>query len=461
MDDQTTYLFYDLETSGLSKAFDQVLEFAAIRTDLELNELERTECLVKFTRGVAPDLEAFLTHRLNPVELNLRGVSEAVAVDMIHACLNQPGTISVGYNSLGFDDEFLRMSFYRHLRAPYTHQFANGCGRFDLYPMVALYSQVCPQALDVWPVDIDQTQSLKLDALAQANGFLQGEAHRAMSDVETTIELAKRLKAHTKIWDYCLAQFTKMGDQASYERLTPWSSGQAEYALALMIDGRIGAHQQFKAPTLGFGQHHHYRNQSIWLRLDQNIAEMLSAGQTPRVVRHKAGEPQFLLPLAGRHLAQCSESTQAQINLNLEFLGHHPSLLSDMAKSALEHTYPKIENIDVEAGLYQAGFLNAQEVKWSQAFHAHALDERSALLDEAPTTRLMRLAQRYLWRYAGLDDASGSVDQFGLDYVGQPKRSLESVRTQIENFRNDERCCDDDLGLLQGLERCLFRVMPA
>ena len=39
MDD--TFLFYDIETTGLSRAFDQILEFAAIRTDLDLNEIER------------------------------------------------------------------------------------------------------------------------------------------------------------------------------------------------------------------------------------------------------------------------------------------------------------------------------------------------------------------------------------------------------------------------------------
>ncbi|RPJ17923.1 MAG: hypothetical protein EHM37_00025, partial [Deltaproteobacteria bacterium] len=36
-----TYLLYDIETTGLNRAFDQVLEFAAIRTDGDLNELDR------------------------------------------------------------------------------------------------------------------------------------------------------------------------------------------------------------------------------------------------------------------------------------------------------------------------------------------------------------------------------------------------------------------------------------
>lgn len=30
-----THLFYDLETSGLSKSFDQILQFATVRTDTD------------------------------------------------------------------------------------------------------------------------------------------------------------------------------------------------------------------------------------------------------------------------------------------------------------------------------------------------------------------------------------------------------------------------------------------
>lgn len=44
---KNTYLFYDLETTGRNKCFDQVLQFAAIRTDLNLNELERYESRIK------------------------------------------------------------------------------------------------------------------------------------------------------------------------------------------------------------------------------------------------------------------------------------------------------------------------------------------------------------------------------------------------------------------------------
>src|SRR3990167_7228256 len=109
-----TYLFYDIETTGLNKCFDQVLQFAAIRTTMDFEEIDRTELRITLRPDVIPHPQAIITHRLGINDLST-GITEYDATQKIHALLNTPGTISVGYNSLGFDDEFLRFSFYRNL----------------------------------------------------------------------------------------------------------------------------------------------------------------------------------------------------------------------------------------------------------------------------------------------------------------------------------------------------------
>ena len=132
-----TYLFYDIETTGLSKTFDQVLHFAAIRTDLALQEMERYELVLKLNPDVVPSPVAMITHHMSLEDI-LAGTSEIDAVKQIHHWINEPGTISVGYNSLGFDDEFY-VFILSQLAASYTHQFANQCGRMDIYPMTIMY----------------------------------------------------------------------------------------------------------------------------------------------------------------------------------------------------------------------------------------------------------------------------------------------------------------------------------
>ena len=115
----SSYLFYDIETTGLNKAFDQVLSFAAIRTDPGLNAIERHTITVKLRPDVIPSPGAILTNRI-PVSDLSKGLCEFEATEQIHQLMNQAGTISLGYNTLGFDDEFLRFSFHRNLMPPYT-----------------------------------------------------------------------------------------------------------------------------------------------------------------------------------------------------------------------------------------------------------------------------------------------------------------------------------------------------
>ncbi|MEB3735386.1 hypothetical protein ULF88_17935 [Halopseudomonas pachastrellae] len=44
----------------------------------------------------------------------------------------QPGTCSVGYNNLRFDDEMTRFSLYRNFHDPYAREWQGGNSRWDL-----------------------------------------------------------------------------------------------------------------------------------------------------------------------------------------------------------------------------------------------------------------------------------------------------------------------------------------
>ncbi|MGD8667896.1 MAG: exonuclease domain-containing protein, partial [Desulfobacterales bacterium] len=60
-----TYLFYDIETTGLNKAFDQVLQFASIRTDRQLNEIKRFTIKIQLRPDVIPSPAAVMTNRIS------------------------------------------------------------------------------------------------------------------------------------------------------------------------------------------------------------------------------------------------------------------------------------------------------------------------------------------------------------------------------------------------------------
>ena len=47
-----SFVFYDTETTGINASFDQILQFAAIRTDADLNEIERFEVRSRILPGM-------------------------------------------------------------------------------------------------------------------------------------------------------------------------------------------------------------------------------------------------------------------------------------------------------------------------------------------------------------------------------------------------------------------------
>jgi len=48
------FIFYDTETTGLDTTFDQILQFAAILTDSDFNELDRFEMRCRIQPHITP-----------------------------------------------------------------------------------------------------------------------------------------------------------------------------------------------------------------------------------------------------------------------------------------------------------------------------------------------------------------------------------------------------------------------
>ena len=392
-----TLLFYDLETSGLSIAFDQVMQYAGIRTDLSGNELARESFWVQLTKDCSPDPLALLVHRQGILQCNQQGRRLDQAMQAIHQSLNHPQTLSGGYNTLGFDDEFLRFSFYRYLLTPYTHQYANGCGRFDLYPIVVLTYLFNPEALN-WP-EREGKPSFKLEDLNAANQLApDAEAHHALGDVEVTVALAKRLHAYPEIWQYALGYFNKATDLARQAALpTQYGDFSGTAPLALWVEGRLGSASQYQAPVLGLGTHQQYKNQTVWLRLDQPERLFDEAWKkSPPLLRKKAAEPGFLLPLTARYTGHWSVERQSVVKEVLAWCQAHPHVIKQLAQSALSSTYQPVV-CDVDAALYQ-GFPSARETQQAREFWQCPADQRLRLIKQW-SGNLLEQGRRILWRH--------------------------------------------------------------
>src|SRR4029079_1044062 len=107
-----TYVFYDVETSGTVTAFDQILQFAAIRTDDQLNEQERFNIRCRLLPHVVPSPGALCVTGVTPDQLldpNLPSHYEAICQIRQKLAEWSPACF-IGYNSIQFDEDLLRQA---------------------------------------------------------------------------------------------------------------------------------------------------------------------------------------------------------------------------------------------------------------------------------------------------------------------------------------------------------------
>lgn len=463
-----SYLFYDIESSGLNKAFDQVLQFAAVRTDMELNELERYNIIIQLRPDVVIAPMALITHRI-PIEKTFDGLCEFDAMRTIHNLLNEPGTISLGYNTLGFDDEFLRFSFYRNLLTPYTHQYANGCSRMDLLPIAALFRLYKPEVLN-WP-DIDGKPTLKLEYLNEANELAKGQAHDALVDVLATVELARRFSKEEAMWNYLKDSFNKNIDRQRREKLTPLFQSRLEsHDKALMVGVEFGSDNNYQSPVLSIGESRPYSNQTLWLRLDlPELREttLETIDETTWVIRKRFGEPGILLPPLKRYWDRLSPERLQIVSDNIAWLQANPALFEEIIRHHQEFSYPEIPNLDIDAALYQRGFLSKAEQKVCDQFQVASPEERFELLDQFTDEETKILAVRILFRNFPEDapeEYAEAFDQYMqqinpeeaflamLDYKGQQRTTPAGAMQEIYKLRSEPSLDDEQRTLLDELE---------
>ena len=200
-----TFLWHDYETFGAVPRRDRPAQFAAIRTDADLNEIGDPVMLYcQPAPDFLPDPQSCLITGITPQLCLERGVPEHEFARQIEAAFSEPGTIGVGYNTIRFDDEVTRHLFWRNLIDPYAREWQNGCGRWDLLDVVRMVYALRPDGIE-WPSREDGKPSFRLEHLATANGLVHDAAHDALSDVRATIALARLIRQkQPKLFDFCL-----------------------------------------------------------------------------------------------------------------------------------------------------------------------------------------------------------------------------------------------------------------
>src|SRR5258708_411795 len=173
------FVFYDTETTGTNTTFDQILQFAGIFTDDDLNEIDRFEIRCRLMPHVVPAPGALRANRVRPAMLSdpsLPSHHEAICA-IAEKLRSWSPAVFIGYNSLNFDETLLRQAFYQNLKPTYLTN-TNRNTRADVLRLVQAACVYAPNSIIV-PTAESGRPTLRLDALAPANGFNHANAHDA------------------------------------------------------------------------------------------------------------------------------------------------------------------------------------------------------------------------------------------------------------------------------------------
>ena len=183
--------WYDLETFGTNPQVDRIAQMAGIRTDLDLNIISDEMVIYQRpTPDYLPSIDACLLTGITPQKAMEKGLDEVEFLNKILKEFMVPNTTVTGFNSINFDDEFIRNDLYKNLFDPYRREYTNGCSRWDIINLVRACHDLAPEGINFNHLTENGNTSYKLVHLTEDNNIEQIGAHDAMVDVYATINVS-------------------------------------------------------------------------------------------------------------------------------------------------------------------------------------------------------------------------------------------------------------------------------
>lgn len=409
-----SFLFYDLETFGANWRTSRIAQFAAVRTDAELNQIEAPiTFFVQPANDLLPSPEATLITGITPQAAWRDGVNEAEAFARIHEAMTRPQTCVLGYNSLRFDDEFIRCGLFRNFYDPYEREWRGGNSRWDLLDVMRLAHALRPQGLE-WPQREDGHTSFRLEHLARANDVHQEHAHEALSDVQALIGLARKLKhAQPRLW----AHAARLRDKRYASTLLDLVAATP----VLHVSQRFSASRLHSAAMLPLARHPAIDSRVVAFDLScdpQPLLELDAVAIAERLYVRQADLPEgeSRIALKEVHLNRCPVLIEWAHLRDADFqrLGIDPDLSQQRAhalRSGGEALVEKIRRVfaragewpgsDADASLYDGFIDDAEKKRFTdvRATPPHLLGQRDFGFRDPRLTELLFRYRARNWPY--------------------------------------------------------------
>ncbi|MDF2177582.1 exodeoxyribonuclease I [Aliiglaciecola sp. CAU 1673] len=462
--------WYDLETWGANVQKDHPVQFAGIRTDLELNVIGKPlNLFCQIPSDYLPHPMACMITGITPQQSLRDGMVEAEFIKRIHQEFSQPNTCVAGYNSLRFDDEVMRYSFYRNFYDPYQREWQQGNSRWDIIDMVRACYALRPEGIE-WPLREDGSPSFKLETLTEANNLVHQQAHDALSDVRATIALAKLIKdKQPKLYQYLFNLRSKQQVQAQIDcfNMTP----------LVHISSKLPASQGCCTWIVPVCQHPKNKNAVVVLNLmldpgpllewdAQRLRERL---YTPA---SQLDEGEERLPIKLLHINKCPVIAPAKTLTaenaerlgidrqkcldNLKLLKEAPGLVQKLQEVFEEEAMER--QLDADHALYTGGFLSDADRAKCEQIRQLAPQQLGAREWQFQDPRLNTLLFRYRARNYPATLNQDELEKWQrhrqyrlLDNDSPASIHLEEFLLEIEHLGQEHQQDSNKLAILRAL----------
>ncbi len=395
----SNFVFYDFETSSSNKYWGQIIQIGAVLTNDNLQELDRFEARCKLNPGIIPEAMALIVNQTTPKMLMGANLSHYQMIRQFVDTLKKWGKATyIGFNSIDFDEEFLRNTLFQTLEYPYLTS-TNGNTRGDLLSLARAANFYYPDTLKN-SINEKGNAVYKLDKMAPLNG-IKHDAHQALGDCIATLEIGKIiLKKAPNVWKASLMTTDKTKALELIKNELYFCTDEFYYGKSVAFcETFICEHPVYKWAKCFDLKH----DPDIYLKMNtQELKEAM--GKKPkfiRTIRHNK-HPVIMNPNYANSLADYKilgveklRERANKIKSNKEFAEKVQMVLREEVEE--KHQTQSQEDIPVEESIYKK-FSPSEDNNLMNNFHKIEWDKKYEALDKFQDERLRYFGQKLIYR---------------------------------------------------------------
>ncbi len=395
----SNFVFYDFETSSSNKFWGQIIQIGAVLTNDNLDELDRFDARCRLSPGIIPEAMALIVNKTSPEMLKKSNLSHYQMIRSFVETLQRWGkAIYIGFNSIEFDEEFLRSTLFQTLEYPYLTS-TNGNTRGDILSLARAANLYYPNTLKN-SVNKKGNDVYKLDQMAPLNGIEHGDAHSAIGDVLATVGIAKLIhKKAPNVWKASMLTMDKNKSLELIKKELFFCTNEYFYGKSRpYVQTFVCQHPQYQWP-LCFDLRHDPKPYLDMSSSDLK-AEMKKQPKFIRTLRHNK-HPVIMNPSYGEKFDEYKNIGMAKLESRAKMVQSHKEFAEKISSVKLSEVEEKEqsksqEDLYNEESIYSK-FTTPEDNRIMPEFHKVSWDKKLNVISKFKDERLHYFGKKLLY----------------------------------------------------------------